>query len=220
MPRACRHASRVTELDAALNRLSQSLHCAGLSDFRRPAATGFLEDAIVRVAPLRLPRELRDFWASVDPLSLPLESVTTPLDQASALTLWQEARGGAAQPLTLLPLGYSQQMYLGIELETASRASDGLYSWDAVDGGFELRYRTMADWIATICDLLDDGAFAVDRITTSEGQQNVAVLDWERERALADLRLRASVPEEAKPFVPRDPASWPEHWRAGGDPHR
>jgi hypothetical protein len=200
--------SALREIDAAIDRLDDSLRSAGLPGLQEPTDATAVDEAAEAVSPYELPAELGHFWERVDPAGIG-DLFFPPLVQPSAALELQKVctDSGASVPLrpppTFLVIGYASHVHRSIEL--SSPVADGgtviRWSWD--DRAFEISYRSLSALLATFADLV------------AERESDFIPESTERERQLA--RLDAAPPHPLYRDlreIPGDLESWPVHWLA------
>ncbi len=198
----------------ALEAFVEAIVRAGLEPPLPPASTESLEQLEAAIAPMRLPADVRRFWATVDAATVRALPYPAFINPDFALTSFRMAReeARAHQPLCLLTIAYESFQCMSVELDTGAAAGGALFEWRLEDGGFERRFNRLADWLAYLVDLLDAGLTQPSRYANGP-----ALLVPGPDRA-DEVRARRPKPpphpvHAADGVIDRDILEWPEHWQ-------
>jgi hypothetical protein len=196
--------SALREIDAAIDRLDDSLRSAGLPGLEAPADLRALDEVAEAVAPYELPADLGRFWERVDAERVEVYTFPKLGGPASALALQPGLREYGAPPV-LLPLDYASHCYGVIELRSEWIEGGTILEWDL--DALPLVAHSVADRIAVLAELVSEGRF--------EHGDGYVVLDHRAEREKRLARLVASGPHPVYGdlrAIPPELEAWPTHW--------
>lgn len=205
--------SRHEEIDSAVDRLDDALRRAGLPPLERATDEVSLAEVDDAVAPYELPPDVRRFWELVDPSSLAVRTFPDLLAPAAALKLRQveleEAAPGVATgpPPLLFTIAYASHVSLSVELASTSGPGGTIFRWDYTEPGFRVEYRTFADLLGVLTELVSENA--------AEHNGGFVFLPDGADEAKRLERLRRAGPHplygDAAEISGRL-EEWPEHW--------
>ena len=198
--------SALREIDAAIDRLDDSLRSAGLPGLEPPADGRALEEVAKAVAPYELPAELRRFWERVDAERMELYTFPRLGGPANASALRPDLRENGAPPV-LLPIDYASHCYGVIELRSEWSEGGTILEWDM--DAFPLVAHSVADRIGVLAELVSEGRF--------ERGDGYVVLEHpaEQKKRLASLDAFGPHPVYGDlRAIPHEIEAWPTHWLA------
>ncbi len=193
-----------SEIDAAIDRLDDSLRSAGLPGLEPPADHRALDEVTDAVAPYELPAELRRFWERVDDERMEVYTFPRLGGPANALAFQGSLRKSGAPPV-LLPIDYASHCYGVIELRSEWSEGGTILEWDL--DAFPLVAHSVADRIAVLGELVSEGRF--------ERGDGYVVLDHPAEQEKRLARLDAFGPHPVYGnlrAIPHELEAWPTHW--------
>jgi len=205
-------------VDDRLAQLQTALTGLGFPALTTPADASVLDEIAAAVAPFRLPADVWRLWELLDPRSLPPNFNGIPggpwphlTEPRFALDTWllHQGMSGPRVPRVLFPLCYTSWVLLSVELEGPDGAGGDIFYWSLDGDRFELRFRSVRDWLDAFVRLIDEGAY--------DHRDKQISFDSDRFDELAALRLAELPPH---PIYGRtttfsdDPREWPDHWLA------
>ena len=113
---------------------------------------------------LRVPNHSRRFWELVDPSSLAVRTFPDLLAPAAALKLRHSELDDAAAglppgpPPHLFTVAYASSVSLSVELAGAWGPGGTLFRWAYDEPGFRVEYRSLADLIDVLTELVSEDA--------------------------------------------------------------
>ena len=196
--------SALSEIDAAIDRLDDSLRSEGLPGLEPPADLRALDEVAEAVAPYELPAELRRFWERVDAERVEVYTFPRLGGPASALALRVGLREYGAPPI-LLPVDYASHCYGVVELGSKWSEGGTILEWDL--DALPLVSRSIADRIIVLAELVSEGLF--------ERGEGYVALDHRAEQETRLARLVARGPHPVYGdlrAIPHELEAWPTHW--------
>ena len=196
--------SALREIDAAIDRLDDSLRSAGLPGLESPADLRALDEVAEAVSPYELPAELRRFWERVDDERIEVYTFPKLGGPANASALRPDLRANGAPPV-LLPIDYASHCYGVIELRSEWSEGGTILEWDL--DAFPLVAHSVADRIAVLAELVSEGRF--------ERGDGYVVLDHPAEQEKRRASLDAFGPHPVYGdlrAIPHELEAWPTHW--------
>jgi hypothetical protein len=198
--------SALREIDAAIDRLDDSLRSVGLPGLEPLFDHRALDGVAEAVAPYELPAELRRFWERVDAGRMELYTFPRLGGPANASALRPDLRENGAPPV-LLPVDYASHCYGVIELRSEWSEGGTILEWDM--DAFPLVAHSVADRIAVLAELVSEGRF--------ERGDGYVVLEHpaEQKKRLASLDAFGPHPVYGDlRAIPHEIEAWPTHWLA------
>lgn len=205
-----------TRIDGVIDALSAELVRIGfgpLSPPKDPAEVALLAAAVV---PWTLPAEVRRFFERVDVYAdglQRLDALCFPSLQPIAGALDDlESYRSELFPDALLPIGYTSQWILAVELDHAEFGPSGvLLQYDLVGGNPWVVSLSLSDWLDRIVNDLRAGRFVTtpsdvgSRVVEAAptGEWNNPAIEHPR---YVDLEIDVM-----------EPTTWPTNWRALGE---
>ncbi len=204
--------SRHDEIDSAVDRLDDALRRAGLPPLEPATDEVSLDDVDAAVAPYRLPPDVRRFWELVDPSSLAVRAFPDLIGPYAALKL-QRAELEEHLPVPTVPppllfhIGYASHVSLSSELASEWGPGGTIFRWAYDEDGFRIVYRTLADLLDVLTELVSDGR-------TEHNGGFVFLPDGADEaKRLERLHRAGSHPVYGDSLeVPSELGAWPAHW--------
>jgi hypothetical protein len=200
------------DLDAAIDRLDDALRDADLACLEEPTDLDALDAVAEAVAPYELPDELRRYWSRVDPEKLAVRLFPALLGPASSLELQRVADEfpvPLGPPRLLFVIGYMDHVHRSIELATEWSEGGTIMRWQWVDGGYRIAYRSLADLLEVVAELVSERAF--------ELVADIVYVASDAEEAKQRARLQRADPHPLygdTAAIPAEVESWPAHWLA------
>ncbi len=197
-------------LEEAISRYAVSAHDYGIRvrRHRRPhQAAGAVQDIEERLAPLRLPAELRSFWAEWSPRSfgslffdglLPFEEAVAVYDRDVALGF----------PRVMMPLAYIENAGVWIELETPEHPGGRIYHTFYDDALLQLWCVDVSSLVHLVSEAVETGG--VNDPDSMRPWLDVGVFDQVRLDRTEEL---LAMPDEWQVSI-ADREHWPAHWAA------
>jgi hypothetical protein len=205
------------EIDSAVDQLDDVLRRAALPPLEPATDEVSLDDVDAAVAPYELPPDVRRFWELVDPSSLAVRTFPDLLAPAAALKLRQaeveDAGAGfpPGRPPHLFTIAYASHVSLSVELAGAWGPGGTIFRWDYTEPGFRVEYRTLADLLEVLTELVSEDA--------AEHNGGFVFLPDGADEAKRLERLRRAGPHalygDATEISGRL-EDWPEHWLEAG----
>jgi hypothetical protein len=203
----------VTPIELAVLRLRRALSAADLC----APAPAVEQDAVVElereISPWALPDDLKAFWSSFDPFSLPLHGPLEYTTPRGAREVW-DILDDFGYPRNVAYVAFEQQEAIAIEV-SESTAGGPLWMWYTVQGDFRFVAPDLPTWIDLQAEMLEEGDFQRTSTAKEQGVIEVARIDFERYRQRLAHRLGLTSVDQL-PEVPEDPGGWPAHWVPGG----
>ena len=206
--------SRHAEIDSAVDRLDDALRRAGLPPLEPATDEVSLDEVDAAVAPYELPPDVRRFWELVDPSSLAVRTFPDLLAPAATLKLREvelEGSGGPsfppAPPPLLFTIAYASHVSLSVELASTWGPGGTIFRWEYTDPGFRVEYRTLADLLEVLTELVSEDA--------AEHNGGFVFLPDGADEAKRLERLRRAGPHPLygnAAEISGQLENWPEHW--------
>jgi hypothetical protein len=204
--------SRPNPIDAAVDQLEDALRHAGLPPLEAALDAASLADVDEEVAPYELPEDVRRFWELVDPSSLAVRAFPDLIGPSAALKLHRAVVEHSASvpdmpPPLLFPIGYASHVNLSVELGSAWGPGGTIFRWALDEDGFHIVYRTLADMLAVIAELVSEGGVEHNGgfVFLADGADEAKRLE----------RLRRAGPHAVygdAGEIPGTLEGWPAHW--------
>jgi hypothetical protein len=198
-------------IDLLVRDLFTDLDALGLSIPLPEREPSVLDEIDRTLAPVKLPRSVRRLWELVNPATLVLLTHPELATPEFGLRSWRMSQDAGA-PAHFFQLCYSSHAVLSVECDGPDWTGGCLFDWFISDGSpFELRYRSVEDWLEVQVSALREGAF--------ERGDAYARLDTDRLRELAARKLASyeSHPDYGTQTVfPRDPPDQLPIWSSRG----
>jgi hypothetical protein len=204
------------DIDDAIDALGDALIAAGVDPPAGPTDLTVLEEITAAISPLKLPADVRRFWARVDPKTVCARMFPELCQPEFALESWLANRKESFnQPDILMMVGYTSWSCMSVELDAPSGGGT-LFSWGLADGDYARSFDSLGDWLARIAALISAGSYE-----RSAGERGT----WLSVRDPRDHTPIAAREEGSRVHpvygeaqaIARDPVEWPAHWlRASG----
>jgi hypothetical protein len=162
------------------------------------------------IAPATLPSSVRRFWELVNPNMLRAIVYPEPATAEFGLESWRMNEEDRLDPRHFFQICYSSHDVLAVECDGPDWTGGCLFEWFISDDApFQLRFRSVEDWLETTVVALREGAY--------ERGDGYASLDTDRLGRIAEERLTSHDPHPdygTETTFSRDSNDWSEIWRS------
>jgi hypothetical protein len=200
------------DLDRQVDRLLAALEAAGAPSPAPPVGRDTVAAFEKLLAPLELPRELRQLWERVNPGGLqvaPFPNSAEGLQDREfadpAFSWWgcrRQIDDPGLIPEILFCVSRVSSRFRFVELGGPHGRGGTVYEWQYGGSDFRACFASIASWLAAVADELEDGPYR------TIGDRGEAAVFMEPGRYAERTRLREAA------VIGSSADSWPEAWRA------